>query len=156
MRPSWLIGTLLLAIVAGCEEDPTGPGHSTAIDSPVLFDVREMYGRPWAQVPDSVSAPAKPRLALWLQTEKKYGCANFHIDTRWIRLGRTIRVELLQLSIDDICFTARGPAGGGFFLDLAPGDYSLVLAMNGETNTFHLSVTKTSVSASPLLAPFAK
>ena len=156
MRSAWLLGTLLLSFATGCEDDTTGPIRTLPLDGPVLFDVLEMYGDPGARVPD-YSAVGEPRLALWLETEKEYGCGNFHIDTRWTPVGRTIRVELLRLSrLDGGCALPPefGPAADAFFLDLNPGDYTLAFTRNGDLNTFHLSVTTSSISTDPDSAAF--
>ena len=81
-------------------------------------------------------------LKLSISTKAIYPCVNFGIETKMIKNGNNILIELGKVVESVVCLTAIGPANAEIDLGTLPtGTYNLKFAANGKILTGSLIVT---------------
>ena len=101
-----------------------------------------------------VNSPPPPQIALIVESEVGYGCANYHLDGRFDAADRVLRVELTgTVSIGQICLTALGPAQFRTALPVTSGAYNLEFTRFGVTDRYRLDVSAAALEITPLEAP---
>ncbi len=142
-------GVVLLAMFlagTGCGWMATDP---EPVEGDLILHVREIHDFTFARV-------GTPDIALFIETDREYSCANFWLDSSLEVQGRTISLSISGIRVPEICLTAIGPAQFKSFLPVTEGEYSLRIAYGGRTDTYALSITGEAITLQPEQAGFTR
>ncbi len=139
MKSFIIIIALTLITVTACEILEPSNKKLLPIDSKIDFRVIETY--------PNYYEPSNPEITLEMRTEKIYGCLNHYIVSNLKKNGNEINVELVGIGVDNICFTALGPANGSVNLGSISGSYKLNIfsADHSFSDTYNLIVNDSSI-----------
>ena len=138
IKPLILILLLMFpSFLSSCKVDNPSNSEFQPLEGKIIFSLTEGY-----EYQDAVS---NPKIVLKMRTEKIYGCFNYSIVTRVLRLDKGISVVVSGVSISNVCLTALGPASYEEFLNLPEGEYSLIFSYWGITDRYGVKISNSSI-----------
>jgi hypothetical protein len=128
---------LILSLLLTCKTKDPLNYETKPLEGKIIFNIAE-------GIPDNEPA-GTPRMVLSMHTEKVYGCINYKLATKISRSRTDILVFLSHVYIENICFTALGPARFQAPLGLTDGTYLLVISNRENDDRYEVRVTGSTI-----------
>jgi hypothetical protein len=106
------------------------------------------FGRAQLSVEEALGWKTRPPMPyLWFKSDRQFGCLGFGIEQRVELHGDTLAIHADGIVPPmDVCPTAMGPAISWWAHALVPGQYLVMVDYRGDSSTFVLAVTDSSLA----------
>ena len=128
---------MFLSFLSSCKVNNPSNSEFQPLEGKIIFSLTEGH--------EYQDAVGNPKIVLKMRTEKIYGCINYSIVTRVLRLDKGISVVVYGISISNVCLTALGPARHEEFLNLPEGEYPLSFSYWGTTDRYKVKISDSSI-----------
>lgn len=146
LRFAAMVLPVLLIAAAGCGQLATDPAP---VEGGLVLHVREIHDFTFSRV-------GTPDIALFIESEREYNCANYRLDSELDVKGQEISLSIRGIRTPEICLAALGPAQFKTFLPGAEGEYSLRISHGGRTDRYTLSITREAITLQREHASFTR
>lgn len=99
--------------------------------------------------------PRDANILISIRTKKIFGCINYYIENTFEQDANDLTMDLLDIGIDGVCFTALGPATASKYLQLDSRKYNFHLFNGSEEDVYRLLIEDDRIDIVPVLTSFS-